>query len=155
ALAAVVTAKQPAARDIDPRRGERTDQIRHIPIPADARLVATNIRLDARRRSSALVEPRDGAILTGAVNDVGIFRVDAGLHPIAAAAGDPTAGAEAGWSQRARWSALRAVILRAAIDVVKRHRIIHRHAIRLQAGQIREIPPARAAIVGLIEPAVV
>src|SRR5262249_21614822 len=81
--------------------------------------------------------------------------IDAGLHAVAAADTNPIAGANAGTSERARWAALRAVVLGAAVDVVKGQRVIDGYAVRLQAGQICEIPPGRSAVVGFVQTAVV
>ena len=55
----------------------------------------------------------------------------------------------------ARRNALRAVVLRAAVDVVKRQPVVHRHAIELRHRNIVEVPPGAAVVVAFVEPAVV
>src|SRR5207248_5831439 len=96
----------------------RADDEWRIPVPAHAAtfarsLAALTARTDGDRLATGvLVHADDGPVLRHGVNDLGIIRIDARLHAVAAAVLAPVAGADAVREHRA---------LRAAAGACCRH----------------------------------
>ena len=122
---------------------------------APASSAAPGLRVDAGCLAGLQVETHAGDLLGAGIDDAGIFLVGARLVSIAAAGIHPVAGADAGRVDGARGNALGAVVLRAAVDVVKRQPVVHRHAVELGHRNVVEVPPRAPVVVAFVEPAVV
>ncbi len=122
-------------------------------VPVEAQLLArARLRLDVARLVRVLVHARDRAALVFGVEVVGIGRV--GEHPEAVAAVHvlPAAVGDAAGIGRVAHPA--AVVLQAAIDVV-RILVVDAHVVELRDRQVLALPPLAAAVVALPQAAVV
>src|SRR5438552_1803583 len=100
-----------------------TDEVRRVPVPTDGSL--------GRHWSDALaalgglrITPHQGSVLRHDVDNVRVLGIDARLHAVAAAVTFPVAGADTRGANGARGTAVGAVVLRAAIDVIKGQGIV-------------------------------
>src|SRR5215831_20829095 len=94
--------------------------------------------------------PRSATRRTGCVVD----EIGARLKAVAATHGHPFTRPDAALIHRSGWRADRPVVLRAAVDVVERHRIVHGDTVELR-GRYLKVTPSDAAIIGFVQPAVV
>src|ERR1019366_6872497 len=171
ASAAIVAAHQAVAGDIQARVVVWADDEGNVPARAQLGVVdfarrggrwrlpaapaAAGLRVDARADAGLEVEAHAVDLLGAGVDDGGIVLVGARLVAIAAAGVHPIGSADAGAVGSPRRDALRAVVLGAPVNVVKRQAVVHRHAIELRHRNVVEVAPGAAVVVGLIESAVV
>ena len=90
------------------------------------------------------------AVLPLAVNDIGVFRINPGLEAIAADGDEPLFTGYARATEGAGGASLRVVVLRAAVDVVKRLRVVESHFVELRHGKILLVVPVASPVVGLV-----
>ena len=153
-VAAVVALEELASGEIEPLGVVRRHDEGRVPVPAH-RVSLPGAGADRRALPGLPVEADDRAVLRHGVDGVRVGRVDARLHAVRAADAAPVAGANAGLVASAGRAAHRAVVLRAAVDVVERGGVVHGDAIELRARERVEVPPGLAAVVRFVEPAVV
>ena len=144
-VAAVVAAKQPIAGEVEARRTVRTDQQRRIPVPHDRWLLGSLSRLDVGVLAALAVVPHQPTVLPLRVDKVRIGRVDHRLVTIAADRHKPVFVGDAGATGRARRTAHRVVVLRAAVDVVEGLRLVSADSVELRERQVLfEVPVGTA-----------
>src|SRR5258708_20897546 len=102
----------------------RADHQRRIPIPTHGRIVLARLRLNGTALASAPVETHQAAVLHSGVNRIRIFRIGAGVETVAAVGYETVGTGDACRVLGARWAAEAEVVLRAAVDVVKRLRVV-------------------------------
>ena len=107
------------------------------------------------RSPGPLVVADDDAVLQLGVDDVGVLRVDARDEAVAALRDEPVLVQDAVLRSRPRRPAERVVVLRAAVDVVERRRVVDVDVVELRQRQVLEEDPVRAAIERSIQSAVV
>ena len=111
----------------------------------------TGARTDVLARVVAQIVARDIAVLRLAVNRVLVRRIDARLEAVAAAHVEPVGHLNAPAAIRARRSAHREVVLRAAAHAVERLRVVDLDLVELLNRQVHERAPVQAAIVRLMD----
>ncbi len=154
AIAAIVTAIEPLRRDVDARVGMRADHQRRIPIPTHGRIVLARLRLNGNALASAPVETHQAAILHSGVNRIRIFRIGACVEAIAAVGYEAVGTGDAGRVLGSRRATEAEVVLRAAIDVVERLRVIGGDIVKLGHGKIRFEDPVLGLVEALVDAAV-
>ncbi len=132
----------------------RADGERRVPVPADwdVFLGLADVFSDIR----APVQPLKG-------RRSATWRIQCWDHPGPRAAGshrrrrrsEPVRRADAHAVDGAHRAAMRAVVLRAAIHIVKGKRVVERNAVELRHRHVVEMTPGRPAVEGFIQPAVI
>ena len=154
-VAAVVRAVQPPPGEVQPAMVVRRDQQRRVPVEDQRGVAGPRLRLDVHRLAGAAVVSREVSVLPLAVDDVGIRRVHLRLEAVAAEGDEPVLVGDALAADRPRRPPHGVVVLRAAVDVVERLVVVHRHAVELRDGQVGMEPPGAAAVPGFVHAAVV
>ena len=135
-VAAIVAAKEFVGGEVKTRVRVRADDERRVPIPTQRIFAATGLRLNAHAFAGALVETHEPAVLQLGIDGVRIFRIDLTAKTVAAVGHEPVGVGDAGSAARARWTAETEVVLRAAVDVVERRRVVGRDVVELRDRQV-------------------
>ncbi len=118
-----------------------------IPVEPLIVFIRTRLRLDADHIASGHIDASQPPLLPFAVNDVRIPGLGGGLMTIPIQNESPIRVLDAVDVVGPGWSALRAIVLGAAIDVVKRLGVVDGDLIKLSSREILDVMP----ILGLIE----
>ena len=153
-VAAVVAAEDALRREVEPRRAVRADDQRRVPIPAKTRLAYARLRLDVDLLPRELVVADEHAVLRLGVDDVRVLRIDDRLKAVAACRDVPVGVDDAVHRTRAGRTTDRVVVLRAAVDVVERLRVVDPYLVELRERKVFEPRPRRAAVVRFVKTAV-
>ena len=132
----------------------RADDQRRVPVPAQRRLALGVDGLDADAAAGLAVVAHHSPALRFRVHGVGIGRIDARNKSIAAGGDVPVRVHDAVHIARSRRAAPAEVILRAAVDVIKRRGVIDVDIVELKRRQVRFELPELAAVVGFVDAAV-
>ncbi len=132
----------------------RADDQRRVPVPLHRRLAGGLARLDVDRLAALLVVAHQAAVLPHGVDDVRVARLGQGLVAVAADGHVPVLVGDAGARGGARRTALRVVVLGAAVDVVEGLGVVDRHAVVLPQRHVGLELPGRAGVPGLVDAAV-
>ena len=112
------------------------------------------LRLNADTFARAFVEPNEHAVLQRRIDRVRIFRIDLRSKTVATVGYKPVGVGDAGSAARARRTTKTEVVLRAAVNVVERFRVVGGDVVELRDRKILFEVPVRAAIETLVNSAV-
>src|SRR5690606_7730644 len=108
-----------------------THSQRSIPVPPVALLPFPLMRLHADFLPAPLVVAHEHPVLTLGIYYVRIVGIDLGLKPIAPMGDKPVGIGDAVAGNRPAGSAQTEVVLRAAVDIIKRSGIVDRYFVKL------------------------
>src|ERR1043165_1044313 len=131
-VAAIVAAIEFVRRHVETGVQVRADDKRRVPIPSWWIFVASGLRLNAEAFAGALVETNDHAVLQRRVYRVWILRIDLRAKTGAALSDKPIAVDDARSAAGARGTTKTVVVLRAAVNVVERFRIVGGDVVELR-----------------------
>src|ERR1051325_8762546 len=150
----IVTAIELVGGHVESRVQVRAEDERRIPVPARRIFVAAGLWLNADALARAFVEANDHAVLQRRINGIRIFRIDLRTETIAAIGDEPVGIDDARRAASARWTTKAEVVLRAAVDVVERLRVVGGDVVKLRHRKVLFEVPVLAAIVTLVNAAV-
>jgi len=132
----------------------RADDERRVPVPAEPRLPRVGLRLDVDGLPRSPVEAHQRAVLRLRVDDVRIIRVDDGLEAVPTGRDEPIGVDDAVDRPRPRRPSDREVVLRPAVHVVERRRVVEGDLVELREREVLRPGPGRAPVVRLVQAAV-
>ena len=131
-----------------------TDNDGRVPVPAQRRLALVRLRLNAYHLPALLVKTHQAAVLILRIDDIGVRGINHRLKTIAENGNKPVAVGDAVNRGGTRGAAQGGVILRAAVDVIKREIVVGRDPVKLGNRQVGKKTPGGRAVKGFIQTAV-
>ena len=153
-VAPVVGSEELLGGEVEPGVRVGAHHHRGVPVPPVGLLARRRLGLDVDGLTGGAVEPHQPAVLPLAVDDVGLDGIDHGLEAVAEDGDEPVLVADARLAPGAAGPTEGGVVLGAAVDVVEGLGVVDRHAVELHDGQILEVDPGGAAVMGFVDPAV-
>src|SRR6185312_10348256 len=153
-VAAVVAAEDLVGRHVEAVVVEGADEEGRVPSPAEAVFARRRLRLDGDVFVGAQVDAAGAAGLGLGVNDVGVGGIHRVVEAVAAVGDAPVGAGQAIAGVGARGASLVVVVLGAAVDVVERLGVVHRHVHVLAEREVRLPFPRGGAVPALVEAAV-
>ena len=133
----------------------RADYQGSIPVPTRRRFAGSRLRLNRNPLARSPIEPHQATVLKLGINDVWVFGINFALEAVAADNDVPIRVGNAVNAGRTGRAAERAVVLRSAINLVKRRvRLLASHIIKLCDGKVGDVSPIGGSIKALINAAV-
>ena len=153
-IAAVVAAPDVLGCVVDARVRVRADDDGRVPVEAERGIGRAGLRADVDRLVALAVVAEEVAFLPLEVDRVRVGGVDRDRVAVGAVGDRPVEVRDAVPVERARRPHLAAVVLRAAVHVVERQRIVEGQLVELRDGQVLEEAPRLAAVVRFVHAAV-
>src|SRR5262245_44280817 len=132
----------------------RADDERRVPVPPKRIIIATGLRLNRDTLAGALVETGESAVLRLGVDRIRIFLIYLRAKTIASVGNKPIGIRDPGSAPCAGWTTKTEVVLRTAINVVERLRVVSRDVVEPCNWKVLFEIPGLAAIKTLINTAV-
>src|SRR5258708_1884236 len=133
----------------------RADDEWRVPVPALRHLAFALLRLYAKAFAGLAIKAHQITVLRFSVDRVRIFRINQRAEAVTALGYEPVLIVDAGDVFRPRGTAERIVVLRAAVNKVKRLRVIDGNVVELAGRQVRHPTPRGAGVTRGIEAAVI
>src|SRR5206468_12646608 len=111
---------------------------------------AAGLGLNADALTGGLIKTGQCATLQLRINGVGIFGINAAAKTVATLGDKPVTVDDSRGAARARGTAKAVVVLRAAINVIKRRRIVRRDVVKLRNRKVRFEVPVHAAVITFV-----
>ncbi len=154
AIPLIVGAEHLLRREVQPLAIVRADDQRAVPVPLQRVFARRLARLNVDNLAAPPIVAHQSAVLPLAIDNVGVFRINRRLKAVAPHRAEPFFIGDPRRALRPRRAAERVVVLRPAIDVIKRRAVIDGHAIELRDRQVPLVRPVGGAIEALIDAAV-
>ena len=129
----------------------RADDQCRIPVVAKRVLAGCRLGLDVHQLTALAVVACEAAVLVLRIDDVRVTRFDDGLEAVTENRDVEVGVADAVHTGRARRSAERGIVLRAAVDIVEREIVVGRRLVELRDREVGLELPVRATIPGFVE----
>src|SRR5690349_7677455 len=107
----------------------RTNENGRVPVPAQWNIIRSRLRLDAHALAGAAVIACEVPVLILGIDRVWIFGIYLRAEAITTLRDEPISIRDAGNILGARWTTDGIVVLRAAVDIIERGRVVDRHIV--------------------------